>query len=104
MKRAVLLAACACVAFAAVALAQPKPLLPADASKVPPKFPMSSDKFRPLFEKTVQQMQSLLSKAPDGAARAEGIGKIERAKFRASLATQDGVVTADEAMGIWRDN
>ena len=102
-RRVCVLAACAMVVLASVALAQPRPVRPAGTRPLPAKFPMTSAQFRPVFDKTVEQAQTLLGRAPDGAVRSKMLSKIERAKFRASIAMQDGMVTAAEAMGLWRD-
>lgn len=107
MSRSVRVLASALLALAVLApssasYADPKPLpLPTDGSKPADKadkavkFPMSSTNFRPFFDKIVSKLEAAAAKSQD-VRKPPPPGWLERMKFLASQAMEDGVVTGAE--------
>lgn len=56
------------------------------------RFPMTSEKFRPFFDKLLEMYRSAAAQEPEAAPP----GWEERMRFRAAQATEDGVVTEGE--------
>ncbi len=61
-----------------------------------PKFPMSSTEFRPYFEKLMSNLEAAAAKAQGKTPRPPPSGWADQMRFRASQATEDGIVTATE--------
>lgn len=89
------------VAQVSVSSADPTPIpigpapSPVPAGKAP-KFPMSSTEFRPYFEKLMSNLEAAAAKAQGKTPRPPPSGWADQMRFRASQATEDGIVTATE--------